>query len=203
MRPAFLPPIVAALAAFAVPSGAATLSEGTDFSGDWRAPDLIDARAADTITGTWWGHNDYDILALSGLRAGQRLTLTFAPLDEPIDYGFAAGGEVRFSTSAFRYSAWEGAAVGSPSFSYYATAPQAFEILLGDDLDAEGRAYLGLYGTHGRLGYTLAGLESGPGPQTGIDDPAGDPPAAIPLPAAGVLLLGALGGVVAVRRARG
>lgn len=181
---------------------AATLNEadlkGGDFPGLWSAPTAIGAGPV-TISGTWSGHNDYDILVLTGLAPGaQKLTFTFAPIGPTTD-SFAAGGVVKYKTSAFDW-AWDGTTLGQVDLKHKAKGKdadqvQSWVLTLADSF--AGPLYLGLYGTHGALAWTI----EAPGNAAAVLAPPALP-AAVPVPA-GLLLLGsALAGLAFWRRRR-
>ncbi|WP_413875344.1 hypothetical protein [Albidovulum sp.] len=174
----------------ALPAGAATISEpgfpGGDFSDSWAAPSAI-GTGFGLVQGTG-GANNYDILAFTGMASGaQTVKLTFtAP--SGIDWSYAAGGNVLYSTQPFRW-AWDGATAGVVSIGY-ANPSQTLSLALGPGFG--GTLYLGLYFTYGQnLGYTA----SLPGNAA--------PPPAVPLPASAWLLGGVLAaGAAAARRAK-
>ncbi len=173
----------------AVPAGAATISEtgfaGGDFGDAWNAPSVI-GNGFDLVQGSGAG-NDFDILAFTGMAPGaQTVTLDFtAP--SGIDWSYAAGGSVLYSTQPFQW-AWDGTTAGAFSLGY-ATPAQSLTLDLGPGFG--GALYLGLYFTYGQnIGYTI----SLPGNAA--------PPPAVPLPASAWLLGAALaGGGAALRRA--
>ena len=103
----------------ALPAGAATISElalpGADFSNSWAAPTVI-GTGFDQVQGTG-GANNYDILAFTGMAAGaQTVSLTFAA-PSGIDWSYAAGGNVLYSTQPFRWG-WDGMTAGVVSLGY-------------------------------------------------------------------------------------
>ncbi len=185
----FSPGLLAAGLA-ALPAGAATISElalpGADFSNSWAAPTVI-GTGFDQVQGTG-GANNYDILAFTGMAAGaQTVSLTFAA-PSGIDWSYAAGGNVLYSTQPFRWG-WDGMTAGVVSLGY-ANPSQTISLALGPSFG--GTLYLGLYFTYGQdLGYTV----SLPGNAA--------PPPAVPLPASAWLLGAALAGGAAVLRRAG
>lgn len=176
---------------------AATLTEGTgaaEFSGDWKNPVLVDA-GHDRIAGSWNGGNDHDILGFTHLRKGaQTVTLSFSPLT-PIgdrDWSFSAGGSLFHQFDAPLYSAWEGNQFGSVNMQHSnRDGDFTYSLRLGDDF--KGVLYLGLYGTHGSLNYTIDV------PGNALDVP-GVQPAPVPLPAGAVLLPAGLAALAVLRR---
>lgn len=186
-------------------AAAATLSEGSvgDFSGNYLAPTVI-ANGFGTIDGVWSGGNDYDLLALTGLRTGaQTVTISFAPIT-PIgdrDWSFSAGGTVNWKTTPFRYSAWEGDTLARVGITHR-NRGETFDytLTLGDGF--QGQLWLGLFNTHGSLRYSI----SAPGNAAlAAVAPPEAVPSSVPLPGALPLMalaVGALGGTVAVRRRR-
>lgn len=171
------------------PAAAATISEpgqpGGDFGNAWNAPTVI-GNGFDLVQGTG-GANNHDILAFTGLAPGaQTVTLDFAA-PAGIDWSYAAGGSVLYSTQPFQW-AWDGASAGNVSIGY-ANPAQSLSLALGPSFG--GTLYLGLYFTYGQnLGYTI----SLPGNAA--------PPPAVPLPASAWLLGAALAAGAAARRAR-
>ncbi len=137
------------------------LVEVPDFSDDYRAPSRVELPEGASISGRWSGRDDYDLLAIGGLEGGQTLLLNFRPLTEQVGYSFSAGGQLFYQGTPFRHSAWEGRRFGSPSLRHGRADPQTFALTLPADFNAGGgqRAYLGLYGTHGALGYTIEVLD--------------------------------------------
>lgn len=190
--------LAAAIALAAVgPVAAATLTEGTgaaEFSGDWKNPTLVET-GFDRISGSWAGANDYDILGLTHLRPGaQTVTLSFLPLT-PIgdrDWSFSAGGSLYYQFDAPRYSAWEGKQFGSVNMQHWnRNGDFTYALDLGDDF--LGVLYLGLYGTHGSLNYTIGA------PGNAVAEPALQP-APVPLPAGAALLPVGLAALAFLRR---
>ena len=178
-------------------AGAATLHEGTGadaFSGDWKNPTVV-AAGIDTISGSWNGQNDYDMLSFTSLKKGaQTVTLSFSPM-RPIgdtDWSFSAGGSLYYKTSAPQYSAWEGTQFGSVNIQHWnRTKDFTYSLNLGDDFG--GVLYLSLYGTHGSLNYNI----SVPGNALSEPEPQ---PAPVPLPAGAALLPGGLAALAVLRR---
>lgn len=168
---------------------AATLSEadvvGGDFSGSFAAPTLVGLGVTE-VRGAWQGGNDADILRLSLAPGAQTVRLSFAPLAplSPTDRSFSAGGSVRWSEQAFRWG-WDGANLGRASLNFR-NPSSALTLVLGDGF--AGDLWLGLYGTHGTLGYSIA-LET-------------REPAVVPVPAGLGLLASGLVGLVLMRRRR-
>jgi hypothetical protein len=195
-------------AAFALVAGmaqAATVTEAAygEFSGDFRAPSVIGTGA--TTVGGVWTAGDADLLAFTGLAKGaQTLTLSFKPLSPigPTDWSFSAGGVVNWKTTPFQWSAWEGTQLANVGIAHWnRNGVFDYTLTLGDDFG--GALYLGLFGTHGTLGYTI----TAPGNAAPAILPAApEVPAAVPLPAGAPLLIAGLGALAALRprrRARG
>ncbi len=137
------------------------LVEAPDFSDDYRAPSRLEIAGGASISGRWSGENDYDLLAIGGLEGGQTLLFTFRPLTDEIGTSFSAGGELLYQGTPFRHSNWEGRRFGRASLRHGRSDPQSFALTLpaGFNAGGEDRAYLGLYGTHGALGYTIELLD--------------------------------------------
>jgi hypothetical protein len=181
------------VAILAGPVQAATLSEadvaGGDFSGSFSSPTIV-APGVTEVQGVWQGGNDADILRLSLAPGAQSVRLSFSPLVPigPTDWSFSAGGAVRWSDQAFRW-AWDGSDLGSVSVQHWNRDSDAtLTLVLGDGF--AGDLWLGLYGTHGTLGYSIA-LE-------------GADPSVVPLPAGlGLLASGVVGLALMRRRRRG
>lgn len=173
-------------------ASAATLAESSvgDYSGDFHNPTVI-ANGPTTITGTWSGGNDYDLLALTGLKSGaQTVKLSFSPIT-PIgdyDWGFSAGGSILYKTTPFEWSAWEGTQVGQVGIQHW-NRNNTFDYTINLGNDFAGQLYLGLFGTYGALNYSI----DAPG---NAGQPSVAPPvSAVPLPAGVALLATALGGL--------
>lgn len=172
---------------WSAPAGAVTIQEssvpGGDFSNAWATPSVI-GNGFDLVQGTGAGNN-YDILALTGMTPGaQSVTLTFAA-PSGIDWSYAAGGSLLYSTTPFRWGwGWDGTNFGSVFLSYL-TPVQT--VTLDLDQSFGGTLYLGLYFTFGQdIGYRI----SLPGNL-----------ASVPLPAGALLLSGALAAAGVVRGA--
>jgi hypothetical protein len=178
---------------------AATLSEadvsGGDFSG-WANPTTV-AAGPTLITGTWGAQNDFDSLRFTGLTPGaQTITITFAPLVPigPTDWSFSAGGLIKWATDPFAHEDDGQSLTWGFSLQHWNrdTVP-SFTLTLADSF--AGELYFNLKNTHG------AGLLT-----WSIDAPGNaavvTPPASVPLPASGLLLPLALGGLAFWRRRR-
>jgi hypothetical protein len=190
--------------ALAGPVSAATLNEGDvaggDFSGSWASPTVI-AAGPTTINGLWQAQNDYDILHLTGLKDGaQDITVTFAPIKPigPTDWGFSAGGYIKWATAAFRHQNDGNFLANQFSLRHdNRTTVFSFVLRLADSFSGASGLYLNLKGTHMSKGVGLSYAISAPGNAVAMV-----PPAAVPLPA-GMLLLGsALAGLAFLRRRR-
>ncbi|MEM1361068.1 MAG: hypothetical protein AAGF94_05060 [Pseudomonadota bacterium] len=164
MKPFKTGHVVAGLIMLAAGSASAvTITEssfGGDFSDVWSAGSDISVTGTDRIIGAWSGSNDYDFLKLQGLNEGaQSITIIFtADPVQSLNYSYSAGGSVRYSTSPYQYSAWEGIEAGVVDFSYAKTEPQSFIVNLANDFG--GTLYIGLYGTHGTASYAINGYLS-------------------------------------------
>lgn len=193
----------AGLVTLVSPAVASTLSEadvaGGDYSGDWQNFTTV-ASDVTSVSGTWYGGNDYDLLALTGLSAGDSLTLTFSTIGTQ-GYSYSAGGNVLYKTSALQNSAWEGTTLGTVSFSYYnQSQDQSLSLTLGDDFT--GTLYLQLYGTYGTLAYNLSIFSANTGSSTDTPQVTVPETTPVPLPAAGVLMMAGLGAFGALRGLR-
>jgi hypothetical protein len=171
-------------------AGAATLTEADPggFSGLWSHPTAV-AAGVTRIEGTG-AQNDHDFLWFSGLSAGAHsFVFTFFGPETP-DWSYSAGGSLLVSDRAFRWG-WDGTTAFTFSLSHAATQGSA-TLTLGEDF-AGGELFLGLYFTHGSLGYAIDA------PSLAVAM-AGDAPAAVPLPPALLLLAGALATLGLARR---
>ncbi len=177
--------VLAAAACAAFVGGAAhaaTVTEadvaGGAFSSDWSAPTEITAGFG-TITGTG-NAGAFDMLVFTGLPDGaQTLSFTISAPDN-IGFSYAAGGALRLSDQPFRYQ-WDGERVGRIGIGYR-NPSQTFDLTVDDSFS--GNLYLGLYFTYGSgLSYSIY-----------IPSNA-EAYASVPLPAGGLLLMTALGGV--------
>lgn len=174
-----------AIAGGASTAAAATISEGSfaggDFSGTAMAPTAI-AGGFDTVTGTIGG-GDNDILAFTGMATGaQQVTLSFAA-PGGIGWSYISGGSVLYSTQPFRWD-WDGTFAGSFATALWSPT-SSVTINLGAGF--AGSLYLALYSWGDISSYSISA-------------PGNAAPAAVPLPAAGLLLGGAVAGVGALRR---
>lgn len=161
------------------------------YSNDWRNETQITGSPS-VITGSWSGSNDYDLIYLTGLDAGaQTLTFTFSvPTGVTPNWRYSAGGAVLYSTSDYRWSAWEGTLLGYVGLSYWDLRDDVLTLSLGADFT--GTLHLGLYGTYGVLDYTITGMRyaSAPLVTLPLDAPAVPLPAPVMLLTAGIALLG-------------
>ncbi|SNR40611.1 PEP-CTERM sorting domain-containing protein [Puniceibacterium sediminis] len=191
-----------AIPAFSLSVAASTVNEtsvsGGDFSGLYNDATVV-GFGSDTIAGTWYGSNDYDFLAFTGLAEGsQTVTLTFSPIGTQ-DYSYSAGGHVFWQTTAFDW-AWQGTSLGQIQFGHYnQSTPQTLTLSLGESFD--GTLYLALLGTNsGILQYAI----SAPGnalvslPVSG----GGGLASAVPLPSSVLGLLAGLAALVGFRARR-
>ncbi len=190
---------LAILPMFTLAAAASTLAEsslsGQDFSGNWTSFSVIDTGAT-TVTGTWSGGNDADYIAFTGLAKGaQQVVLTFSPIGPQGD-SFSAGGSVLWKTTPLQHSEWEGERLGEIGFwKSNQSTPQTLTIALNEAFG--GSLYLQLFGTHGTLQYGI----SAPGnalaspPVTATPE---DLVAAVPLPAAAMMLLAGLGALLSL-----
>jgi hypothetical protein len=183
--------------ALALPAAASTMTETTDFSSDWLHPTAI-AAGTTQITGT---ASDLDVLMLTGLSAGaQVLDFTFSGAGVYTSGNLTAGGAILYSTTPFQwgwdqdgmtnyvvsYNTWN---VGTPWAGSYGSLTSTASLTL-DSSFAGGPLYLAIVPWNSTaLTYTL-NIPAGAAPV--------QPPAPVPLPAAGVLLMGALGGLGAL-----
>lgn len=172
-----------AIAAGAAPARAATINEGSfpggDFSGSATAPTLI-GNGFDTVTGTIG--SDDDILAFTGMAPGaQQVTLSFAA-PGGVDWSYISGGSILFSTQPFRWN-WDGTFAGS--FMTALWQPTS-SVTINLNSGFAGALYLALYSWGNTSSYTIS--------------LPGNAPSAVPLPAAALLLGGALAGLGSLRR---
>jgi hypothetical protein len=197
--------LAAAFTMFAGLAQAATVSEAEygEFSNDFRAPSVIE-NGTTIVSGVWSVGGDYDLIALTGMAPGaQKITLSFKPLSPvgPTDWGFSAGGVVNYKTAPFQWSAWEGKTLANVGITHgNRDGLFDYELSLGDDF--AGQLYLGLFGTHGSLAYTItAPGNAAPTVAPQITAPA---PAPVPLPTGAPLLIAGLGalGLVRLRQKR-
>lgn len=182
---------------------AATLSETAvagGFSGDFLTPTLVSAGTT-AIDGTL-SSGDFDYLQLTGLGAGAQTLFFIMNLATPV--GLAgnpeARGEIRVSDAAFT-SAFDGtrinpaAGVNDFELSFdLADIPGSVPFqALSYDLDASfggGDLYLSILPTFATQEFSF-----------GIAVPSAPiPPAPVPVPAAGFLLLAAIAGLTLMRR---
>lgn len=190
--------------ALALPAAASTVTETTDFSSDWLHPTPI-AAGTSQISGT---ASDLDVLMLTGLSAGaQVLDFTFSGADVYTSGNLTAGGAILYSTTPFAwgwdkdgqtnyvvsYNSWN---VGTPWTGSTGSLTSTASLML-DASFAGGDLYLAIVPWNSTaLTYSL-NVPAGAAPVA--------PVAPVPLPAAGLLLMGALGGIGALglrRRAR-
>lgn len=172
------------------PASAATLAEsslpGGAFSTTWSAPTIVGA-GFDQITGTG-NQNQFDNLVFTSLAPGaQTLTFSFtAPAG--INTSYAAGGSLLFKTSPFLFG-WDGTTFGSVFVGFFNQTSTA-TLTLGPAFS--GPLYVALNFTFGNnLGYAIS-VPSNTAP-----------PAAVPVPGAGLLLASALGlGALVARQRR-
>jgi hypothetical protein len=180
------PLLAAALVAAPGLAGAVTLAEtsAAPFGGRWSAPTAV-APGVSRIEGTG-AQNVHDFLVLADLAAGaQTLTFTFAA-PERVDWSYSAGGQVLWSEDAFRWG-WDGATAFAFGLDHGVRSAVA-TLALGEAF-AGGALHLGLYFTHGALAYAIEAPSN-----------AFNAPAAVPLPAAGLLLVVAAAALAALRR---
>lgn len=176
-----------ALTALAAPVHALTLTETTEFSGNFAAPTEVDGTVYDTISGSWDWSTDFDFIAISGLTGGQELTVTFS----------AAGvgnstGAVLWSESPLAF-AYQADLRQDLKYGWNEAGEKSFSFTLSTDFNAGGDEALqiGLYNHSITYGQTL---------DYTISYDAGSSISAVPLPASALLLVGALGGLAALRR---
>jgi hypothetical protein len=172
-----------------VPASAATINEGSfsggDFSNKFKSPTLI-GYGYDTVTGATDGGNgqNNDIFAFSSLNPGaQSLTLTFAA---PTNIGltFSSGGSIYYSTQPFGKNKG-GTLAGSFSVDFFSRTSSVYIPLASN---FSGALYIGIYGWGPSISYSVS--------------VPGNAPPAVPLPAAGLLLGGAVVGLGAFGRRR-
>lgn len=218
-----LAPLALALAAglHLAPASAAELIEadlgGGGFSSDWRAPTEVPA-GIHLISGTG-AAGDPDFLRLELVPGAQTLSFAFLAPDA-VDDSYSAGGQLLWSEAPLQWSAWEGALGGA-----FALDVDTRRVDLDLDLpDAfAGDLHLSLHFTYGTLAWVLnlpgAPAEGAPdlSPFPDLDEPTspsgggdalpredGAPgaAAAVPVPAAGLLLALGLAALAGLRRAR-
>jgi len=195
------------------------------FSSLWSAPTAI-ASGYDRIEGTGAG-GDFDTLAFSGMTPGAQTLSFLFEAPEAVDRSYSAGGAVLWSEDPFRWG-WDGTRLSPDVQVEYDTGrgargaggdrmtrgaarvslrprPQTLTLDLPETF--AGALFLALNFTHGAdlaWSLTVPGNASatllGPEFEASVSEPA----AAVPLPAAGLLLGGALLGMGLLRRrARG
>lgn len=198
--------LAAALCLAALPVGAATVTETTDFSSDWFNPTAI-ATGSSQVSGT---ASDLDVLLLTGLKAGaQTLTFGFSGASIYTSGNLTAGGAILYSYTPFQwgwdndgvtsyqvsYNSWN---AGTPWFGQSGSLTSTASLTLNDTF--LGTLYLAIVPWNGTpLAYTIdlpvAAAAPAPLPSTEL-------PANVPVPAAGLLLGAALAlaGVASGRR---
>ena len=186
----------------ALAASAATVAEADfgAFSGDWANPTVL-ADDVTAISGTTAG-NIFDIFRLAVPAAGGELTLTFGAGDR-MGYSYSAGTTVKYSYAPFPWG-WSGDTLGAVQIAWWSQADKTLSLTL-DPMRGEA-LYLALYNTHGAMDYGISGFGR---PGAGIATPdaplPATVPAAVPVPAAVLLLGSAAGGMgiaAAARRIR-
>lgn len=194
--------LAAAPAVVAMQAGAATIiMEPGDFSSNWFAPTEIDG--ADQISGV---ASDLDVLKLTGLATGaQTISVDVSGAAAYTGGSFYAGGSLLYSYTPFQwawdqdgstgygvgYNEWN---VGTPWYGSTGSLTSTSSILL--DSSFGGTIYLAFVPTYGGpLSYTINATAA-----AGVEEPVA--PASVPLPAAGLLMAGALAGLGALSRRR-
>lgn len=186
--------------ALALPAAAGTVTETGDFSSDWLHPTPIAAGTTE-LSGT---ASDLDVLMLTGLSAGaQALDFTFSGADVYTSGNLSAGGAILYSTTPFEYG-WDQDGMTSYAVSYnswavgmpWAGSSGALTSTASLTLDASfagGDLYLAIVPWNSTALTYVLNVPAGAAPSA----PA-TPVAPVPLPAAGLLLMGALGGLGAL-----
>ena len=188
----------ALLFAAAAPAAAVTLSEsdapGGAFSADRNSPTVVPAGIG-SVAGTGLA-NRPDIFRFEGLPTGP-VTLSFV-FEAPatVGWSYAAGGQILWREDPFRWD-WDGAYGPAFHLDYY-TRERTVSLTLPEDF--AGALHLALMFTYGQLSY---GIDL-PVLPTLDDVPAAsrDPVAAVPVPAAALLLPSALAALLLAFRRR-
>jgi hypothetical protein len=188
----------------ALPAGAATVTEVSDFSSDWFNPTAI-TTGTSQVQGT---ANDLDALLLTGLKTGaQTLTFGFSGASIYTSGNLTAGGAILYSYTPFQwgwdndgltnyqvsYNSWN---VGTPWFGQSGALTSTASLTLNDGF--LGTLYLAIVPWNATpLTYTIdlpVAVVAQPQPQPMPE------PSAVPVPAAGLMLGLGLAGLLAARR---